>query len=51
MSQAWVALSHKCRQSYDSELKISKLNLFDSLVVQGKKELAKYSDLQIFEIE
>ena len=31
---------------YESELCISKLNLFHYLVVQGKKELAKYSDLQ-----
>ena len=31
---------------YDSELRISKLNLFHSLIGQGKNELAKYSDLQ-----
>ena len=31
---------------YDSELRISKLNLFHSLIVQKKNELAKYSDLQ-----
>ena len=33
---------------YGSELRISKLNLFYSLIVQEKKELAKYLDLQKF---
>ena len=31
---------------YDSELRVSKLNLFHSLIVKGKKKLAKYLDLQ-----
>ena len=31
---------------YDSELRVSKLNLFHSLIVKGKKKLAKYSNLQ-----
>ena len=31
---------------YDSELRISKLNFFHSLIGQGKNELGKYSDLQ-----
>ena len=31
---------------YDSELRLSKLNSLPPLIIQGKRELVKYSDLQ-----
>ena len=31
---------------YDLDLRISKLNLFHSLIAEGKKELEKYFNLQ-----